>query len=66
MGRYGGAPTAAGWGEGCWTAPPISPPPGSAPSNCESRLRYSDVITQMHTSHAPPQEQNGARIVWRN
>ena len=20
MGRYGGAPTAAGWGEDCWTA----------------------------------------------
>ena len=23
MGRHGGAPTAAGWGEDCWTGPPI-------------------------------------------
>ena len=34
LGRYGGAPTAAGWGEDCWTGPTISPPPGSAPSHC--------------------------------
>ena len=34
IGWYGGAPTAAGWGEGCWTGPPISSPPGSAPSHC--------------------------------
>ena len=59
MGRHGGAPTAAGWGEDCWTGSPISPPPGSA------LLRY-DLITQMQTSHAPPPEPNRARIVWRN
>ena len=59
MGRYGGAPTAAGWGEDCWTGPPISPPPRSDPSH------YSDVTTHMHMSHAPPPEPNRARIIWR-
>ena len=34
MGRYGGAPTAASWGEDCWTGPPISLPPRRAPSHC--------------------------------
>ena len=34
MGQYGGAPTASGWGEDCWTGPPISSPPGHDPSHC--------------------------------
>ena len=35
--RGTGAPTAAAWGEDCWTGPPI-PPPGSAPSHCSNTL----------------------------
>ena len=57
MGRYCGAPTAAGWGEDCWTRPPISPPPGSALSHRSDTQTESDVITHMHTSmlrHFPP------------
>ena len=34
MGRYGCAATAAGWGEDCWTGPPISSLPGHVPSHC--------------------------------
>ena len=33
MGLYGGAPTAAGWGEDCWTEPPISSLSGRDPSH---------------------------------
>ena len=41
--------------------------PGLSGRECsESLLGYSDVITHMHTSHAPPKEPNRARIVWRN
>ena len=29
MSSYGGAPTAAGWCEDCWTGPPTSSPPGA-------------------------------------
>ena len=65
MGRYGGAPTAAGWGEDCWTGPPISSPPAGARS--ESLFRYSNLSTSshVHMSHAPPPEPNRARIIWR-
>ena len=38
--RYGGAPTAAGWGEDCWTGPPISSPPGHDPSHCSDTPTY--------------------------
>ena len=38
----------------------------AARERSESLLRYSDVITRMHTSHAPPLEPNRAWIVWRN
>ena len=38
----------------------------AARERSESLLRYSDVITHMHASHAPPPEPNRARIVWRN
>ena len=38
----------------------------AAQERSKSLLGYSDVITHMHTSHAPPPEPNWARIVWRN
>ena len=40
LGPAGGAPAATGWGEDCWTGPPIPSPPGNAPTPApESLLR---------------------------
>ena len=38
----------------------------AALESSESLLRYSEVITDMHMSHALPPERNRARIVWWN
>ena len=38
----------------------------AARERSNSLLRYSDVITHTHTSHAPPPQPNRARLVWRN
>ena len=38
----------------------------AARERSESLLRYSDVITHSHMSHAPPPKPNAARIGWRN
>ena len=38
----------------------------AAQERSESLLRYSDAMTNMHTSHDPPPESNRAQLVWRN
>ena len=65
MGRRGGAPTDAGWGEDRRTGPP-APGIAAARERSESPLRPSDAIPCMSPSHAPPPEPNGARMIWRN
>ena len=77
MGRHSCAPsrppTAAGWARLLDQAADMTAAhhlPGRAPSHCSDTPTrspgHSGVINHMHMSHAPPQEPNRARIVWRN